>query len=110
MYVCYLFENTVCEFYFVLFCRPLATCSTGEYILNLLDSIFRVNVQTQHSTPSQLQTSMMRRNKGRVFLVRKAAAASTENPMKNMPEELPSVLNDVMKTVNFHLDKYKLHS
>ncbi len=94
MYARYLFENTVCEFYFV-------TCSTGEYIFNLMASFFRVNVQTQHSTPSQLQTSMMRRNKGRVFLVRKAAAASTENPMKNMPEELPSVLNDVMKTVNF---------
>ncbi|KAL1281206.1 hypothetical protein QQF64_000009 [Cirrhinus molitorella] len=111
VYVRYLFENTVHEDF--LFCRPLATRSTGEDIFNLMDSFFRVNeidwVRCVGICTDGAK-SMTGRHKGAVALIRKVAPSVSwvhcsihreALATKNMPDELLSVLNDVVKIVNF---------
>ncbi len=105
LYVRYLFEGTVHEDF--LFCRPLATRTTGEEIFNGTNGIDWercVGICTDGAK------SMTGKHTGLIAHIRRVCLSISwlhcsihreALAAKNMPDDLHAVLNDAVKLVNF---------
>uniref|UniRef100_A0A8C1P216 DUF4371 domain-containing protein n=1 Tax=Cyprinus carpio TaxID=7962 RepID=A0A8C1P216_CYPCA len=111
LYVRYLFEGTVQEDF--LFCRPLATRTTGQKIFNLIDVFMRTNgIDWERCVGicTDGAKSMTGKHTGLIAHIRRVCPSISwlhcsihreALAAKNMPADLLAVLNDAVKLVNF---------
>lgn len=109
VYIHYLFEATVHEDF--LFCKPLATRTTGKEIFDLIDAFMRSNgIDWTHCVGicTDGAKAMPRKHTGLVVHIRKVCPTilwlhcsvhREALAAKNMPGDL--LLNDAVKLVNF---------
>ncbi|XP_062417978.1 zinc finger BED domain-containing protein 5-like [Pungitius pungitius] len=111
LYVRYLFEGSVQKDF--LFCRPLATRTTGQEIFNLIDDFMRtngINWERCVGICTDGAKSMTGKHTGLIAHIRRVCPSISwlhcsihreALAAKHMPDDLLAALNDAVKLVNF---------